>query len=264
MMLSNSLLPRIIKPTRITTRSKTLIDNIFFNELQNDIVAGNITTDISDHLTQFVAIPNQGSSILSEGLDKDIYRRNFNKINFNKFIEDFQNIDWETLFSLSNVNDAYDSFLKETDTLIEKHIPFEKISKRKLKQQPRKPWINNDLMKRINHKNKLHKRSKLETNNNLKAKLHHEWQILQKAVKKDIQIEKDKYYQNFFKQNKNNLIKVWKTIKSLINFKPNKVSNLINLNINGKISSNPLEVANHFNKYFTTIASKIDKKNNEI
>ena len=81
-----------------------------------------------------------------------------------------------------------------------------------------------------------------------------------KAVKKDIQIEKDKYYQNFFKQNKNNLIKVWKTIKSLINFKPNKVSNLINLNINGKISSNPLEVANHFNKYFTTIASKIDKK----
>ena len=115
-------------------------------------------------------------------------------------------------------------------------------------------------MKRISHKNKLHKRSKLETNNNLKAKLHHEWQILQKAVKKDIQIEKDKYYQNFFKQNKNKLIKVWKTIKSLINFKPNKVSNLINLNINGKISSNTLEVANHFNKYFTTIASKIDKK----
>ena len=221
MMLSNSLLPRTIKPTRITTRSKTLIDNIFFSELQNDIVAGNITTDISDHLTQFVDIPNQGSSILSEGLDKDIYRRNFNEINFNKFIEEIQNIDWETLFSVSNVNDAYDSFLKETDTLTEEHIPFEKISKRKLKQ-PRKPWINNDLMKRINHKNKLHKRSKLETTNNLKTKLHHEWQILQKAVKKDIQIEKDKYYQNFFKQNKNNLTKVWKTIKSLINFKPNK------------------------------------------
>ena len=136
-------------------------------------------------MAQFVAIPNQGNSILSEGLDKDIYRRNFNKIDFNNFIEDFQNIDWETLFFLSKVNDAYDSFLKETDTLIEKHIPFEKISERKLKQQPTKPWINNDLMKRINHKNKLHKRPKLETNNNLKTKLHYEWQILQKAVKKD-------------------------------------------------------------------------------
>ena len=78
-------------------------------------------------MAQFVAIPNQGSSILSEGLDKDIYRRNFKKINSNKCIEDFQNIDWETLFSLSNANDAYDSFLKETDTLIEKHIPFERF-----------------------------------------------------------------------------------------------------------------------------------------
>ena len=68
----------------------------FFSELQNDIVAGNITTYISDHLAQFVAIPNQDSSILSEGLDKDIYRRNFNQINFNNFIEDFLNIDWET------------------------------------------------------------------------------------------------------------------------------------------------------------------------
>ena len=55
-------------------------------------------------------------------------------------------------------------------------------------------------------------------------------------------------------------MKVWKTIKSLINFKPNKVSDLINHNINGKISSNPLEVANHFNKYFITIASKVDKR----
>ena len=33
LMLSFSLLPRIIKPTRITSRSQTLIDNIFFNEI---------------------------------------------------------------------------------------------------------------------------------------------------------------------------------------------------------------------------------------
>ena len=45
LMLSFSFLPRIVKPTRITSRSQTLIDNIFLN-------------DISDHLTQFVAIPD--------------------------------------------------------------------------------------------------------------------------------------------------------------------------------------------------------------
>ena len=58
MMLSFPFLPRIVKPTRITPSSQTLIDNIFYNEIRSNIIAGNITTDISDHLTQFVAIPD--------------------------------------------------------------------------------------------------------------------------------------------------------------------------------------------------------------
>ena len=34
-----------------------------------------------------------------------------------------------------------------------------------------------------------------------------------------MQLEKDRYCQKFFKENKNNLIKVLKNIKNLINFK---------------------------------------------
>ena len=51
LMLSFFFLQRIIKPTRITLRSETLTDNILINQLHSNIVAGNITTDISDHLT---------------------------------------------------------------------------------------------------------------------------------------------------------------------------------------------------------------------
>ena len=51
LMLSFFFLQRIIKPTRITLRSETLTDNMLINELLSNIVAGNITTDISDHLT---------------------------------------------------------------------------------------------------------------------------------------------------------------------------------------------------------------------
>ena len=65
LMLSFSLLPRMIKPTRITSRSQTLIDNIFINEIQSNIIAGNITTDISDDLTQFVAIPGDWTAVLA-------------------------------------------------------------------------------------------------------------------------------------------------------------------------------------------------------
>ena len=41
-MFSASLKPHIIKPTRITPQNKTLIDNIFKNFLDEDIVCGNL------------------------------------------------------------------------------------------------------------------------------------------------------------------------------------------------------------------------------
>ena len=39
LMLSFSLMPRIMNPTRITPRSQTLIDNIFYREVQPKIIA---------------------------------------------------------------------------------------------------------------------------------------------------------------------------------------------------------------------------------
>ena len=41
----------------------------------------------------------------------------------------------------------HDSFLDETEKIVNKYIPHEKVTKQKLKEQIRKPWINNDLMK---------------------------------------------------------------------------------------------------------------------
>ena len=126
MMLSFSFLPRIVKSTRITPRSQTLIDNILFNEIQSNIIAGNITTDISDHLTQFVAIPGDWHP---DSTSEDIYRRNYKNLNSDKFKEEFGRIDWTNLFLDKNVDDAYDSFLEETEKLINKHFPSKKSQK---------------------------------------------------------------------------------------------------------------------------------------
>ena len=130
-MLSFSLMLRIMNPNRITPRSKTLIDNIFYNEVQSKIIAGNIATDISDHLTQFIAIPGR----YTEHSNEDIYRRNYKTINQDQFKEDFNKIDWATLLPGNNIDVAYNNFLENVEDLISKHLPLEKVSKRKLKQQ---------------------------------------------------------------------------------------------------------------------------------
>ena len=58
-MTNQNFTPLITYPTRITSKSKSLIDNIFFNEFSSDVVSGNLTVGLSDHIPQFALIPNK-------------------------------------------------------------------------------------------------------------------------------------------------------------------------------------------------------------
>ena len=55
-MQSFSMLPTIDKPTRVYGSSATLIDNIFTNNLTNNISSGNIVTDTTDHFSQLCIV----------------------------------------------------------------------------------------------------------------------------------------------------------------------------------------------------------------
>ena len=50
----NMFLPYILVPTRTSSNSKTLIDNIFSNFISNEVIKGNLTATIFDHLPQFL------------------------------------------------------------------------------------------------------------------------------------------------------------------------------------------------------------------
>ena len=53
-MYSFSLFPSITKPTRVTSSSATLIDNIFYNDVSNaNVFTGILYTDITDHYPVF-------------------------------------------------------------------------------------------------------------------------------------------------------------------------------------------------------------------
>ena len=57
LMFSASLTPQITVPTRLTVRSKTLIDNIFTNSVEENTISGNLECCISDHLAHFLSFP---------------------------------------------------------------------------------------------------------------------------------------------------------------------------------------------------------------
>ena len=94
-LASNSFTPLILQPTRITNHPKTLIDNIFSNIIDPDIISGSLTATISNHLSQFAIIPNIFGNTASNKFN--IYERELNKFDQENFILDYFPIDWEDL-----------------------------------------------------------------------------------------------------------------------------------------------------------------------
>ena len=68
-MTEGFLFPHISSPSRITPRSRTLINNIFSNNIEHDTLSGNITTTISDHFAQYLILKNLSHK---QDLKKDI------------------------------------------------------------------------------------------------------------------------------------------------------------------------------------------------
>ena len=70
-MSASSFYPTINTPTRTSkATSKTLIDNISYNDFTKEISRWNILTSISNHLTEYLSISNQTEVSLNNSKTK--------------------------------------------------------------------------------------------------------------------------------------------------------------------------------------------------
>ena len=152
-LASNSFIPLILQPTTITSHSNTLIDNIFSNVFDPDIISGNLTATI-DHLSQFSIIPNMFGNI--SGNKSNIYERDWSKFDQENFILDNFSVDWEDLLKTDELNadNSTRMYLDKINMLLDTYAPLKRINKYKMKFKS-KPWITLGLQKSISVKNKL-------------------------------------------------------------------------------------------------------------
>ena len=90
-LTSNSYLPYIIKPSRHTSHSRTLIDNFFSNVISKDIICGNITATTSDHLPQFLISPNEFADPPSN--KSNVFERDWSNFEPENIVLDYFDID---------------------------------------------------------------------------------------------------------------------------------------------------------------------------
>ena len=143
-LASNSFLPYILQPTRITSPSKIQVNNIFTNIILPDSISGNLTATISDHLPQFLIVPNIFSEPPSN--KSSIYERDWSNFDQENFILDYFSIDWNETLKIEEQNIDYSTeiILNKINDLLDNFEPFKKISKYKLKFKL-KPWVTKSI-----------------------------------------------------------------------------------------------------------------------
>ena len=118
-MFSQSFLPYITSPTRITRNTKILIDNIYYNKPLNNIISGNLSSIISDHLIQFLIEPLNFSEKSSKIVNRQRCYKNFDKL---KFKTDLVKINWDGFCLNYNQNDALAHFRKIVNKLLDHNL----------------------------------------------------------------------------------------------------------------------------------------------
>jgi hypothetical protein len=121
--------PCIVKRTRITDHSATLID-IFFNSIEHDIISGNLLCDISDHLPNFLII-NELPCFTSKRV---IYKRDYSNVDGERLLAEVRGIHWEEAFANDqDIDSVFESFHTKIAQVIDKHVPLIRLSTRRIK-----------------------------------------------------------------------------------------------------------------------------------
>ena len=169
-LYSHSFHPTINSPTRRTPTTKTLIDNIFYNNGSNNIISRYIATSISDHQTQFLLVRGQLTGIQPHNAKE---KKSFHNFGPKVFEKDIENIDQDRIlqFPYGHPSLSFQLFSSKIDNLIDKHCPLKKPSKGKLRTKS-KPWITPALSNSIKTKNKLYKKFWKTTSPERRKQLH--------------------------------------------------------------------------------------------
>lgn len=206
LLSSHMFTPYILKPTSITEKSATLIDNMFFNSLKSPSYSGNITTKISDHLVQFLLLKNKNNK--KESLNKhNLYHRDFKFFNHNEFKNNLQAVNWDKLYTLNDTNLAFDSFLSTITKLIDEHAPLKCLTKHEI-QLKSKPWIAKNIQNFMIQRDKLYKLYCRKKNFRDKQIAHDNFKAVRNQVVHKIEISKKNYFERFFDNNVSNTKKI--------------------------------------------------------
>lgn len=248
-LFSHAFFSLISKPTRLTSYSATLIDNIFTNNLSQNVLNGIVLNDLSDHLLVFAYF---ASETLTRKKEKKILTRVINATSLEKFNETLSKTNWSLLILGDDPNKAYNDFISEYCKIYEACFPL-KVIKGKQMNKSYSPWLSRGLLKSINEKNRLYKKFVRSPTTSCELK----YKTYKNKLNHLIRIAKRIYYDSKLEDAKNDLRTTWKLLNEVINKSKNYPSPPSSFKSDGKTITDPMDIADRFCKYFTNIGPNL-------
>lgn len=209
LIASYGCLNTINKPTRISVATASLLDVCVTNMVSPETESGLLSCEISDHIPIFCFLPVKRIKTVSKNATR--VTRVISDENLIKFMTLIQNVCWENVYSISDVNAAYTAFLAKFMECY--NAAFPAIEVKHNFRKSRKPWVDKMLYNRIRIKNKMY-HDFVHTRD---AVLFREFKKFRNKLNKDLKFAKTAYYTKRFSRIYNDRKKVWSEINELIN-----------------------------------------------
>jgi len=244
---TNNFMPLLILPTRITSKSSTLIDHIYYYEgkllKEPKIKCGNLLSDISDHL------PNYFLKLTDKNISKTDRPtvRLFSEKNREKFINKLNLCDWSNIYASNDANITCNLFLDKIQQYFSESFPFVKLSRKRARD---KKWITGGLKKSSRTKAKLYKAWLVNKTVETETK----YKNYKKTFKKLALECETRYYRELFDKKNNSVRQLWKNLNTVCSFKgSNSTRSISRILSNGTEISNGMEICSELNHYFSTV-----------
>ena len=248
--------PLIMQPTRVTSRSATIIDNILINDITTQSVGGNLTSTISDHFPQFCQIDFFGKGKAGQHVS---YGRSYKHFNQNEFSEELSNVNWNNLLANKNADDSFNTYFRVIEQFLDEMAPVKRLTKKEI-QLKKRPWITHGILASIKDRDKLYKEFTKEIDPILKSELHTRYKRKRNMIVTLLRQSKKQFFAAYFEEHKSNVKKTWEGIRNIVKVSNKNRTSPTQLFYKNETHSTNNAMASAMNNFFVNIGNVVEDK----
>lgn len=235
----------ITSPTRVTATSDTLIDHIYTTHPQHVRASKVGVFSASDH---FPVVMLRKRNSTKTDIPSVITYRQYKHFNLDNFVHDLHQMPWSDVGKHADVDDALDAWMTSFVGVCDKHAP---VKRRNIKRKQQPDWLTGDIVGAMQERDRHKSQGRWEN-----------YKVWRNKVTNMIQTAKTSFYQHVIEEHTRNPRQLWAHFRDLC---PRDITQTPrNIRDGEQEITEPENIANTFNEYFTNIANQYTSASQDI